>query len=142
MAKKKKEVEELNEHIPQDGAIIVGDKEFGESEKDANALLETDEKGNPYLPNVEEVAPVELVALIDLAKEIQLVDKPAFAQARDNLINQKDMLKEMAHKNIEHFKKNPNNENQLIYKFGKIEIKITQTEEKIDIKLEKDELED
>jgi hypothetical protein len=108
-----------------------------ESKTAETAVIDEDKDGNRFLPGSEIPVPVAIKPLIQKAKEIETVLKPAFASARDALITAQDKLSEIAHKNIEHFSE-PDEKGSRTYKCGGVIVKITFEKEKITTKLEDD----
>jgi hypothetical protein len=113
---------------------IDGEKKLAGAE---TALVEEDQNGNRFLPGSEIPVPKEIKPLIEKAKEIEKVLKPAFAKSRDALVTAQDKLSEIAHKNIEHFSE-PDDKGTRTYKCGGVTVRITFEKEKITTKLDED----
>jgi hypothetical protein len=96
--------------------------------------MESDSKGNTFLPGT---APVVVKELIDCAKEIELVLKPDFGRARDALVAANDTLADLAHKHIDLFSE-ADASGTRVYKVGGVIISITFEKEKIKTKLVED----
>ncbi len=112
--------------------------ENGGKPKEDSSLGEmaADKKGNTFLPGT---APVVVQAIVDQVIEIENNLKPEFGLVRDALVAAKENLARLAHENIQHF--SPADEDgKRVYRAGGVIVEITFEKEKINAKVEKDEV--
>lgn len=105
---------------------------------DKPELVDEDAKGNKTLPGMEYVV---IRPIINAVKQIENISKPAFSQARDKLVRDKQTLSDVCHKNISHFTRSENGDGAVTftYRGGGVEVVMKQTEEQITAKLIEDE---
>lgn len=115
-------------------------KVYDENDINGDEGIETinsDAKGNGYLPGTE---PVVVKPLIEKVKELETILKPNFAAARDALVKGKTELADLVHNNMQHFTKQPNGEMVYSAAGATITVKMEKEVIKTDLDDESDDL--